>query len=259
MWLTGAVGKERFQKIKKGRLAIAALACALADAVVFVLYCGAAVPFWQAGIALLELPFGALIAFGKRNLHGNSVLLLVVTMLLSGCFQLFPVRNAGLFCLFGCLVLPVLKAGAILLFRTKQTGASLYEVTLCREGEAFSSGALMDTGNRLRWYGGLMPVILVDETLLTAWIAEAEKTEPQKLLFLPYKGVGGTGLLRGIRVRCELRPDNETVIGGEVAAVTAEHKLFAGCAYRVILQPEVLSLPALECVNETQEGERNAI
>lgn len=259
MLLTGAVGRERFQKVKKGRLAVAALLCALVDAAVFVLGYGAASPFWWAGIALLELPFGALIAYGKRNLPGNSVLLLVVTMLLSGCFQLLPVRNAGLFCLFGCLVLPVLKAGATVLFRTKQTGASLYEVTLLQGEEMFSSSALMDTGNRLRWYGSLMPVILVDETLLTAWIAEAEKTEPQKLLVLPYKGVGGTGLLRGIRVRCKLHPDNETVICGEVAAVTAEHKLFAGCAYRVILQPEVLSLPALDCVNETQEGERDAI
>lgn len=242
-------------------MAASAFLCAVADALVVVFgYRIAEQGFvWLSGVALLEIPLGAWLAFGKRSILQNSVLLLVVTVLLSGFFSLLPIKNVGLFCLVGCLLYPLLKAGATTLFRVKQTDGAMYRVAFLREEKEEPLRALMDTGNRLRLYGSAVPVVLVDEMCLTDRVKEAEEKTPQKLVMLPYKGVGGTGLLRGVRLQCKLYLENGDVIGGEVAAVVAEHKLFSGCAYQVILQPEVLSLPVLECVKDAQEGERHAV
>ena len=116
--------------------------------------------------------------------------------------------------------------------------------------------AFMDTGNRLRLFGRNLPVVLVDEVYLNDWITVAEKTMPQKVVVLPYKGVGGKGLLRGIRLHLQLINDEGDVINGEVAAVAAEHRLFQGCEYQMILQPEVLTMTS---VTNTQEGVHNVI
>ena len=53
-----------------------------------------------------------------------------------------------------------------------------------------------------------------------------------------------------------LASENGQTVSGEVAAVAAEHKLFQGCDYQMILQPEVL---AMEGVVAPQEGENNVI
>ena len=79
---------------------------------------------------------------------------------------------------------------------------------------------------------------------------------PQKLVFIPYKGVGGKGMLRGVKLRLEIALCAGKEIRGEVAAVAAEHRLFRGCDYQIILQPEVLTM---RCVTETQEGVHNVI
>ena len=70
------------------------------------------------------------------------------------------------------------------------------------------------------------------------------------------KGVGGKGLLKGIRLRLELTVSEEKIINGEVAAVAAEHRLFGKCNYQMILQPEVLTMT---CVINTREGVQNVI
>lgn len=247
--------------MRKRRLAVSALLCAIADvlAVVFGYRVAKQVPFLSLGVALLEIPIGAWGAFGKKYLLQNSVLLLVVTVLLSGFFSLLPIKNVGLFCLVGSLLLPLLQAGVTALLRAKQTERAIYRVALLRGEEEEPLSALMDTGNRLRLYGSRVPVVLVDETYLAERVKEAEEKTPQKLVMLPYKGVGGTGLLRGVRLQCRLYLENGDRIGGEVAAVAAEHRLFAGCAYQMILQPEVLGLPAVTCGKEIQEGDRHVI
>lgn len=275
--LTGSVGKERYGKLKKRRLAVAAFLCAVADAIAVVLGYEAEVKSSMLflGISLLELFFGAWLAYGKRNLLQNTVLLFVVTVLLSGFFGLVPINNVGLFCLVGSLLLPLLKVGGTVLFRAKQTQASMFEARLYQGNREITLSSFMDTGNRLRLVGSEMPVVAVDEMCLDDWIKEAEKNTPQKLVFLPYKGVGGTGLLRGVRVQCRLNHENGSIIGGEVAAVAVEHKLFSGCEYQMILQPEVLKLPiqmeirpdtvrnrkekTMVCVKDTQEGESNVV
>jgi len=53
-----------------------------------------------------------------------------------------------------------------------------------------------------------------------------------------------------------LTAENGLRVAGEVAAVAVEHKLFHGCMYQMILQPEVLSMV---CVTDTQEGESDVI
>ena len=112
------------------------------------------------------------------------------------------------------------------------------------------------TPERLRYFGSDLPVILVDEAYLNEWIKAAERDMPQKLIFIPYKGVGGKGLLRGVRLRLEVSLRDGERIHGEVAAVAAEHRLFRNCDYQIILQPEVLSM---NCVTDTQEGVHNVI
>ena len=156
----------------------------------------------------------------------------------------------------GTVLIPFLIEGGRALFRIKQTGASIYDVTLYQQDREKHFSALMDTGNRLRLYGSRIPVVLVDECCLKEWMKEAEQNTPQKLVFIPYKGVGGKGLLYGVRLYCCLRKEDGGVCYGEVAAVTAEHRLFQGCGYQMILQPEVLTM---DCVKDTQEGEKNVI
>ena len=198
-----------------------------------------------------ELLISARIAYGKQKLLQNSLLLFGITALLAGLFQLSPMKNVGLFCVIGVLLLPCLVSGIGALFRTKQVQQMLYEGVLYYEKQEKRMSAFMDTGNRLRFYGSGIPVVLVDEAVLSDWICEAERISPQKLVFLPYKGVGGKGLLRGVRLQCKITTEKDGEVKGEVAAVAAEHRLFHGCQYQMILQPEVLSMV---CVRNTQEG-----
>lgn len=214
------------------------------------------IPGMLLGIALVGIVLGVWIAFGRQNILQNSLILLGISMLFAGFFQLIPIQNVGLFCLGGTVLLPVVISGVTSVFRTKQTQKWMYEARLFQNQKEKCLTAFMDTGNRLRLYGSQLPVVLVDETYLSEWIKEAEEQQPQKLVFLPYKGVGGKGILHGIRLRCVLALGKDSFLDGEVAAVAAEHKLFQGCGYQVILQPEVLTMV---CVMNTQEGENDVV
>ena len=257
--LTGVILQNKSNRIKKRRLVLAALYCAGLDTAGMV----AAVRWEIDGsfaynlfMAALGLLIGAGIAYGKRRILSGITVLFGVTALLGGILQILPVKNIGLVCLVGTILLPILTGGITGLFRAKQTQNFMYEVRLYREGKEKILSAFMDTGNRLRLPGSRMPVVLVDRTYLTEWINEAETAMPQKLIFLPYKGVGGKGLLHGVRLHCRIQTENGTVCFGEVAAVAAEHSLFQGCEYQMILQPEVLTM---ECVENTQKGEKYVI
>lgn len=208
------------------------------------------------GVVFGELLLAARIVFGKRNSIQNGLRLLCITALMAGVFQILPIRNAGLFCLAGTIFLPVLLRGIATIFRTKQTGVWMYEAKICQGSEEKRLSAFMDTGNRLRFFGSNLPVVLVDEAYLNEWINAAEYDMPQKLVFIPYQGVGGKGLLRGVKLRLEVILREGKAVQGEVAAVAAEHRLFRGCDYQVILQPEVLTM---KCVTDTREGVHNVI
>ena len=210
----------------------------------------------QLGTAIFGLILGAGIAYGRSMMMRGSFLLFGVTALAAGFFQTIPIRNVGFFCLIGTITLPLVSAGIEKLFRMKQTQNWFYEVSLFQNGDELPMSAFMDTGNRLRIPGSSVPVVLVDKEYLAKWIKEAECITPQKLVLLPYKGVGGRGLLQGIRLQCKVTLENGTAVNGTVAAMAAEHNLFQGCDYRMILQPEVL---AMECVVDTQEGECNVV
>ena len=256
LYLVGTVGKKRYEKRKKKRMIVSALVCALADAAA-VMIMGENGPYGVfLMIAAAEFLIGSVIAFGKERLLLNAILLFAITAFLSGIFQLLPVKNVGLCCLLGTVLLPVITGVITVVFQRKQIQKELYKVKIYWKETNHNLSAFMDTGNRLHLYGSRSPVILVDETYLTEWIEEAKLVMPQKLVFLPYKGVGGRGLLHGVRLYCEVFTEHGQCIRGEVAAVAAEHRLFSGCEYRVILQPEVLSMV---CVNDAQEGEKYVI
>lgn len=257
--LTGTILQTRSGKLKKGRLVLAALCVAVLDT-------GSMLLFFSRGdgenvllnvmTAGMGLMLGAWIAYGRQKVVKGSVLLFAVTALLAGFLQILPVKNTGLLCLTGTLLLPILTGGVSCLFRAKQTQRFLYEAKLCQGAEEKSLPAFMDTGNRLRLPGSGLPVVLVDGSYLTEWIKTVERTMPQRLVILPYKGVGGKGFLYGVRLQCTVTLENGQCVSGEVAAVAAEHSLFQGCEYRMILQPEVL---AMGCVAATQEGEKYVI
>jgi len=238
---------------------VAALVCTVIDTILTVVAViegkrgGVPIVF---GVVLVELFFAARIAFGKKNSIHNGLKLLCVTALMAGVFQILPLRNAGLFCLVGTFLLPALCHGIATIFRGRQTGVWMYEAKLCQRNEEKRLSAFMDTGNRLRFFGSDLPVVLVDEAYLNEWIKAAEYNMPQKLVFIPYKGVGGKGLLRGVRLLLEVSLQDGEAIHGEVAAVAAEHRLFRGCDYQMILQPEVLTMKG---VSDTQEGVHNVI
>jgi len=203
-----------------------------------------------------ELLGSARIAYGKQKLLQNSLLLFVITALLAGVFQLLPLKNVGLFCLTGTVLMPGIIHGITAVFRVKQVQQMLYECVLHFENQQKCMCAFMDTGNRLCLYGSSIPVVLVDDSILSEWVKEAKEKAPQKLVILPYKGVGGKGLLQGVRLQCKIITENNGAVEGEVAALAAEHRLFHGCQYQMILQPEVLSMV---CVRNTQEGEQNVV
>ena len=250
---------HRSRKNRMRKLIMASLLCTVIDTTVAVVTVDTgkalSVPF-AFGIVGAELFLAVIIAYGKRNGIHNGVRLLCITALMAGVFQMIPVRNVGLFCLAGTILLPVMHHGITMIFRGKQTGTWIYEAKLCQRNEEKSLSAFMDTGNRLRFFGSNLPVVLVDEAHLNEWIKAAEYDMPQKLVYIPYKGVGGKGLLRGVRLLLEVSLTEGESVHGEVAAVAAEHRLFRGCDYQMILQPEVLNM---KCVTDTQEGVHNVI
>ena len=257
--ITGTLTGKQNTKKRKLKIAAAALLCTLIDTILtIVVIVGKSRTgiLQEIGIAAFEVFLAARIAFGKVNCVHNGLKLLCITALIAGIFQMIPIRNAGLLCLTGAMLLTVLPAGIVTIFKGKQTGIWMYEAKICHRNEEKCLSAFMDTGNRLRLYGSKLPVILVDETHLSEWISDAEYNMPQKLVFIPYKGVGGKGLLRGVRLWLEVTSPKGNVIRGEVAAVAAEHRLFRGCSYQMLLQPEVI---AMECVTDTQEGVHNVI
>lgn len=253
--LTGNLLKKQYAKQKKRNLVLAAAFGAVSDAAV-VLVCGTGLrfPLLFLGIALMELFLGAGIAYGRQRVWQNGALLFAISALFAGFLKVLPVRNVGLFCFAGSLLFPVLNVGAETLFRAKQTQSTVLEVWIFQNKKEKKISALMDTGNRLRLYGSQIPVVLVDEDCLGEWIKEAERTAPQKLVFVPYKGVGGKGILRGVRLQCRVNISQGDCIGGEVAAVAAEHRMFDGCEYQMILQPEVLKLPAQKEIKPKMAG-----
>lgn len=272
--LTGAIGKNRYKKVKKCRIAAASALCTLIDAVLLVLF-GYRFTGIRTGAAPAELLLAAWTAFGKKCVVQNGIILFFVTAALSAVFRILPFQNVGLFCCVGSLVLPLLKAGFCSLAAARQTREVIVPAALCRNGKEQKLSAFMDTGNRLHLYGSSLPVVVVEEKYIIDWIKEAGQEEPQKLVFMPYKGVGGTGLLHGVRVYFRMWRGSAGVIGGEVAAVAAGDELFSGCEYQMLLQPEVLKLPAerenrredgqrqkgktVVCVKDTQEGEKNVV
>ncbi len=257
--VTGALTERRNKKNRICKTVAAALLCTAIDTTLTVITVNTGnslgVPLVFAVVSG-EFFLAAGIAYGKRNCIHNGFQLLCMTALLAGVFQGIPIRNAGLFCLVGTILLPVLLRGIATIFRAKQTGVWMYEAKLCQRNEEKMLSAFMDTGNRLRFYGSNLPVVLVDEAYLNEWIKAAEYDMPQKLVFIPYKGVGGKGLLRGVKLRLEVTLREGETVHGEVAAVAAEHRLFRGCDYQMILQPEVLTM---KCVTDTQEGVHNVI
>ena len=257
--VTGALAETRNRKNRLRKWIVSALLCTAIDTTIVVvsMRTGKATenPLVFV-IVIAELLLAARFAYGSYSCIRNGFRLLCVTALLAGVFQLLPLRNAGLLCLAGTLFFPVLLRGITTTFRAKQTGVWLYEAKLCQNNEEKRLSAFMDTGNRLRYYGSTLPVVLVDEMYLDKWIKAAEYYMPQKLVFIPYKGVGGKGLLRGVKLRLEVIPPEGDAVCGEVAAVAAEHRLFRGCEYQIILQPEVLNM---KCVTDTQEGVHNVI
>lgn len=257
--LAGTILQSRTGKIKKRKLVVAAFCCAVMDTVSLIIFTVSETGVNFACRILLSVGgifFGAWIAYGAQRIRKGSLLLFGVTTLMAGFFQILPVKNIGLFCLAGTLLFPFVISGLNMLFHTKQTQQFLYEAKLCMGTEVKSLCAFMDTGNRLRLPGSNMPVVLVEGSYLTEWIRTAETTMPQRLVILPYKGVGGKGFLYGVRLHCMVTTENGGRVSGEVAAVAAEHSLFRGCEYRMILQPEVF---AMECANNAQEGENNVI
>ncbi len=257
LYLVGTVLKKRYGKIKHKRLMTASLVCAALDTGSIVLFCETSVSsIFFVFPAVVGIFLGARIAYGKQGILQNAVLVFAVSALFAGFFQLVPVRNVGLFCCIGTLCLPFCFAGVNGIFRTRQTQAAVYKARLYPWETEVCLSAFMDTGNRLRLYGSSVPVVLVDENYLTEWIKEAEKRMPQKLVLLPYKGVGGKGILHGVRLRMSLLLEDGRELSGEVAAMATEHRLFQGCMYQMILQPEVLSMV---CVTNTQEGEKNVV
>ena len=258
LYLGSTIGKKQQIKIKKRHLVSAALFGAGLDVVAMILLCeGSGTGAWiMIVFVVAEFLVSARIAYGKHKVLQNSLLLFVITALLAGVFQLIPVKNVGLFCLTGTLLLPGFIHGITTLFRTKQVQQMLYEGVLYFGKQQKCMCAFMDTGNRLRLYGSSIPVVLVDERILSEWVKEAKEKIPQKLVYLPYKGVGGKGLLQGVRLQCKIITGSNGAVEGEVAAVVAEHRLFHGCQYQMILQPEVLSMV---CVRNTQEGEQNVV
>lgn len=243
--LVAVIRYRRNKKIYGKRMFAGALTGAVADAIFLIgLY---RILVKGVGITLLfvfiELVIVVLIAFGRRKIIGNTLLLIGTTMFLSGFASAFPVRNAGLICMAGSILIPLVNAGVKELFHNKQTEESLRQSEISNGREQRRLTALMDTGNRLRLYGTGIPVVLVDEKYVKEWVEEARIMTPQKYVILSYKGVGGRGLLQGVRVQCKIFGDNQKVLSGEVAAVAAEHRLFLGCEYQMLLQPEVLELP----------------
>jgi len=257
--VTGAMTGRQREKNRRKKMVMAALLCTAIDTILMVgtmnegQCCGSMTVI---GIAAVELFLAAGIVFGLRNGLHNGLKLLGVTACMGGFLQMLPIRNAGLICLTGTILCPMLQRGIRTIFRGKQTGVWMYEAKLCQRNEEKNLSAFLDTGNRLRYFGSDLPVILVDEAYLNEWIKAAERDMPQKLIFIPYKGVGGKGLLRGVRLRLEVSLRDGERIHGEVAAVAAEHRLFRNCDYQIILQPEVLSM---NCVTDTQEGVHNVI
>lgn len=258
--VTGVLTELPDRKKYKRKTVAAALLCAVIDTMLTVVMLSVerailGLPL-RFGFVAAELFLAARIAYGKNKCIQNGLRLLCITALLAGIIQIIPIRNAGLLCLAGTILLPALQGGITNVFRTKQTGKWMYEAKLCQKNEEKCLSAFMDTGNRLRFYGSNLPVVLVDETYLNEWIKAAECDMPQKLVFLPYQGVGGKGLLRGVRLRLEVTLREGETVNGEVAAVAAEHRLFRGREYQMILQPEVLTMA---CVTNTQEGVHNVI
>lgn len=258
LYLCGVICRGRSEKNKVRNMVTAALICTGLDTVSMIVffYITKHKPVIGFSVSVLGIFLGGRIAYGRQKVLQTSAILFAVTVLFAGLFQLLPVKNVGLFCFIGTLCLPFCVAGIKGIFRTKQTQMSIYKAMLYQNEKKTCLSAFMDTGNRLRLYGSSVPVVLVDETYLAEWIKEAEERMPQKLVFLPYKGVGGKGILHGVKLRIALFPENGQMLSGEVAAMATEHRLFKGCMYQMILQPEVLSMV---CVTNTQEGENNVV
>lgn len=191
------------------------------------------------------------LAFGKKRILWNTTRLVLITAFLAGVLSLFPEKSTIFLCFFAVLTTIV---GSFLMKKfifEHQTNASIYAVSLCFLSKTRVLYGFLDSGNRLRLPGSSLPVLVADEKLFREWLALAHTFCPQKLCVLPFHGVGGKGLLKGIKMGARMENQQEYT---EVAVVMAEHSLFRKKEYQMLLQTELLSQQ-----KKCMEGEHHVI
>lgn len=226
------------KKHQRKRIVAAAFVCSMADIIgIFLLHSDASEArlLFSAG----ELVWAVYFSFGKKRICRNTIGLLMMTMLLGGCFSLFKVRNTGLFCFFGGVLFLFVEMYVQKLWKKNTERGYLYETRLSFEGESREYTAYLDTGNRLKLYGSSLPVIVAREEQIEDWVIKSKLLCPQKYICLPFHGVGGKGLLYGVRVDCEItKEQGGCVYHGMAAVVGTQTRLFFGREYELLLQPE---------------------
>ena len=190
-------------------------------------------------LAAADLVIASVIAFGKYRVIRTAGILFLATALLGGVFSTFRIRNTGLFCLGGCVLLAFGKGIAEHAKRRTTEQGFRYMVKLWFAGEERSFSAFLDTGNRLKLHGSDAPVMVAGKRCIEDWVKKAELFLPQKYICLPFCGVGGKGLLFGVRAECRItKEDGRVVYEGKTAVVNADLKQFAEKGFDLLLQPE---------------------
>ncbi len=133
----------------------------------------------------------------KRMVGGVMLVMLIVVMYLTGCFQV-SYRLEKLTGISGSrLVIAVLMTAVLGIWLFRQRGRTLYHVSFLYRGKKHELVALLDTGNDLREPVSGKAVCIAEESSILWNILE----EKEGVYMIPYHAVGtDAGLLPAVKV-----------------------------------------------------------
>lgn len=174
----------------------------------------------------------------KRMAGGVVLVLLVVVMYLTGCFQV-SYRLEKLTGISGFrLVMAVLLTAFFLIWILRQRGRTLYRVSFNYRGKEHEIAALLDTGNDLREPVSGKAVCVAEESSIL-WNVWEEK---EGIYMIPYHAVGtDAGVLPAVKVhQVKIVGSGRVYYCQEMLLAVYHGKLSAHGKYQMLLHLDYL-------------------
>ncbi len=229
--------------VGKGRIFMGGIVGSTMTCLIVLLPLSGLLRFFAGGIltALVMIRVG----FGKqpvRMYRKAFVFLYISAFLMSGILQLFRpyMDTMSLFFVIASAAYAVLKGIQSLWENIQGEQKRICEVLLIQNEKKCRVRALLDTGNLLTDPVTKEPVCVADAQMITAFLGENIDKDSLKLHYLPFRSVGGNGVIPVIRIRQMQITEKRTIQVENPLLAISRGKLSEEEDYQMILNPDIV-------------------